>query len=84
MIMIYIVDRSIKIGAKNECANFDTIDILKDLENARAALHLKSIDNSMNVDMVVGDPTNVADDFESENKFLEWVREGEPEEEDLF
>ena len=84
MIMIYIVDRSIKIGAKNEFANFDTIDILKDLENARAALHLKSINNAMNVDMVVGDPTNVADDSESENKFLEWVREGEPEEEDLF
>ena len=79
-----IIARTISMGVNIDVSNFDSINMLKDLESARLALHLKQQENLAGKNYEVQDPSSIQKDSETEGKLLEWLESDHSDESDFI
>ena len=78
-----IIDKGIHMGVNLGSCDYESIDMLKDLENARLALHEKmkaTVTSDSNTDKGMNLSQN---EHEDDINLLDWMEEGKSEEEDF-
>jgi len=72
------------MGVKLDVSNFDPIDMLRDLESARLALHSKQQENLNGKPLVEHDSLYVPDISENGEKIIQWLEEEHSDVEDFI
>ena len=79
-----IIARSMSMGVKLDVSNFDPIDMLRDLESARLALHSKQQEILNCKPLDEHDSLSVPDISENGEKLIQWLEEEHSDVEDFI